>query len=271
MGATDIAQVGTHGRMRQHIVAVGGIQQASRGEIPVTKDPFLRVLVRRGVVTRKRLEQAVQGYNKMPAKYGWIVGVKQPMLDRADCAFLAEFGRFPTEDADFEMNGTYHRVCRGLDYDWHYYDKHLAKLRWDDQGNPYVRPLDETRAVGEVREFEVKRGNGWAFALVLAAGLVGGPVIAAAIARNVSQDGLSAAFVFGIVWVLCFAGLLALTLPRRQMRKRTLHKCGRCGRELVSGRSVFGCPICGLLFDESPAAEAAPGQTPAPKPAALTS
>jgi hypothetical protein len=269
MGATDIVQVGTHGRMRQHIVAVGGIRQACRGEIPVTKDPFLRVLVRRGFVSRNRLEQAVQGYNKMPAKYGWIVGVKQPMLDRADCVFLAEFGRFPTDDADFEMNGTYHRVCRGLEYDWHYYDKQLEKLRWDEEGNPYVRPRDETRAVEEIRAFEVKRGNGWVFTLVLAAGLVGGPVITAALARNVSQDALSAGFVFGIVWVLCFAGLLALTLPRRKMHKRTLRKCGRCGRELVSGRTLSGCPICGLFFDEQLTAGVAPAQALPGKPAVL--
>jgi hypothetical protein len=231
------------------------------------KDPFLRQLVRRGFITKGQLEQAVQGCSRTPSKYGWIIACEQPMLDRADCAFLAEFGRFPTEDADFEMNGTYHRVCRGLEYDWHYYDKQLANLRWDEEGRPYVRPLDETRAIEEVREFEVKRGNGWVFALVLAAGLVGGPVIAAGIVRNVSQDALSAAIVFGIVWVLCFAGLLTAALPRRKMRKRTLRKCGKCGRELVPGRKVFGCPICGLLFDERPAGDAAAAHPPTGQPA----
>jgi hypothetical protein len=270
MRATDIAQVGTHGRMRQHIVAVGRARHAPRREIPVMKDPFLRVLVRQGFVTKGQLEQAVQGCSQTPAKYGWIVDVKQPMLDRADCAFLAQFGRFPMHDVDFEMNGTYHRVCRSLEYDWHYYDQHLAKLRWDEEGSPYVRPLDGTRVVEEVREFEVKRGSGWAFALVLAVGLIGGPVGAAAFARNVSQDAMSAAFLFGILWVLCFAGLLALTLPRRKMHKRTLRKCGKCGRDLVSGRKMFGCPICGLLFDEQPTTGVAPAQAQPGKPAVLT-
>ncbi len=271
MRAMDIVQVGTHGRMRQHIVALGGARPAPRQGIPVLKDPFLRGLVRQGLVTKGQLEQAVQGCSKTPSKYNWVIGYEQPTLDRADCVFLAEFGRFPTEDADFEMNGTYHRVCRGLEYDWHYYDKELAKLRWDEGGNPYVRPLDKTRAVEQVREFETRHGNGWAFAVVLAAGLVGGPVIAAAIARNVSQDALSAAIVFGVVWVLCFAGLLALALPRRKMRKRMLRKCGKCGRPLVAGRKVFGCPICGLLFEGQPAPEAASDQALTSKPAILTS
>jgi hypothetical protein len=260
MRAMEIVQVGRHGRMRQHIVAVGGIGPAPRREIPLMKDPFLRVLVRRGFVSKAQLEQAVQGCSKAPSKYAWIIGYEQPMLDRADCAFLVEFGRFPTEDVDFEMNGTYHRVCRGLEYDWHYYDKQLAKLHWDEEGNPYVRPVDGTRAVEEVREFEIKRGSGWAFLLVLTVGLIGGPFLAATLARNVSQDALSATIVFGIIWVLCFAGLLAVTLPLRQMHRRTLRKCGRCGRALAAGRKVFGCPICGLLFEEQPAPDAASDQ-----------
>ncbi len=270
MRAMDIVQVGIHGRMRQHIVAVGGVRPDPHRGIPVMKDPFLRVLVRQGLVTREQLGQAVQGCSRAPSRYGWIITYEQPLLDRADWAFLAEFGRFPTEDADFEMNGTYHRVCRGLEYDWHYYDKQLATLHWDKEGHPYVRPIDGTRAVEEVREFEVKRGNGWAFALVLAAGLSGGPILAAAIARNVSQDALSAAVVFGVVWVLGFAGLLALTLPGRRMCKRTLHKCGKCGRELTAGHQVFGCPICGLLFDEPRAAHATSDQPLLGKPAVLT-
>jgi hypothetical protein len=250
MRAMEVTQVGTHGRMRQHIVAVGGIRLGPRHGIPVMKDRFLRTLVRQGMVTKGQLEQAAAGCGRTPGKYGWITRIQQPMLDRADCAFLAQFGRFPTEDADFELNGAYHKVCRSLGYDWHYYDKQLEKLRWDEDGNPYAPPVGDIRAVEEVREFEVRRGNGWLFILVLAVGSVGGPLIAAAMARNVSRDFLSAVFVFGIVWLLCFAGLLAVTLPRRRTGRRTVRKCGKCDRELARRRQVLGCPICGLLFDQ---------------------
>lgn len=250
MRVTDAAHVGTHGRMRQHIVSIGGVRPNSESLVPVMKDRFLCSLVHDGILTTQQLQDAVKGYSRTPSNYLWLTGVDQAVLDLADRVFLAEYGRFPTDDADFLLNGGYHRICRGLEYDRHYYDKQLRRLHWDENGNPYVRSDGSIQPVEEVRDSEIKRGSGLLFGLALVAGAVGGPIIAAMIARNVSHDLVPSVSVFAIVWILSLTGLLAKTLPRRIVHKNTVFKCGRCGRELSPTPQMVGCLACGLLFED---------------------
>ncbi len=250
MRVADAAHVGTHGRMRQHIVSIGGVRPNSRSLVSIPKDRFLRSLVHDGILTTGQLQDAIKVYSRTPSGYLWLTGVEQDLLDLADRIFLAEYGRFPTEDADFLLNGGYHRICRGLEYDRHYYDKQLQKLYWDENGNPYVHADGSIKAVEEVRSAKVKRGNGLLFGLALIAGVLGGPVLAALIARNVSHDLVPSVSVFAVVWILLLTGLLARTLPRRIMQKNTVFKCGKCGRELSSTPQMVGCLTCGLLFEE---------------------
>jgi hypothetical protein len=178
-----------------------------------------------------------------------MANVHQAVLERADCVFLAEYRRFPTEDADFQLNGTYHKICRGLEYNWHYYDDKLEELQRDESGNPRIRSDESVRVQQKHRNVEIRRGNAWAFGLVLVAGLAGGPILAAAIARGVSHSLGPMISVFAALWVLSFAGLGALTLPRRIWRRDIVFTCGRCGGELGFGRTWTGCPTCGVLFD----------------------
>ncbi len=248
MPAMMAVQSGIHGRMVQRIVAVGGGRTYQHGAVHIMKDRLLRTLLKRGAITAEHVQGVVRGYNAAPSSYLWIAGVDQSMLAVADCVFLAEFRRFPTEN-DFQLNGRYHKICRGLEYNRHYYDEQLKKLHWDQDGNPYVRCAENPAVVQEVQEVEVRRGNVWLFGLALVVGLVGGPLLAATIAANVPRDPASAVCVFGVIWVLLFAGLLAKALPGRVKRRNTVVRCGRCRRELDPNRRLNGCSVCGLLFD----------------------
>jgi len=248
MTTAAAAQKGVHGRMVQRIVAVGGGRTYDRDAVGVTKDRFLRDLMKHGSVTADHVQQVVKGYNAAPSSYLWIAAIDQSMLALADCVFLAEFERFPMQD-DFQLNGRYHKICRGLEYNRHYYDKPLQRLRWDEAGKPYVRCEASPGAVEEVRNVEVRKGNAWVFGLALIVAVVGGPILAALIARNVSQDPASAIYVFGVIWILSFAGLLASTRPRRVRRRNAVLTCGRCDQVLDPKRPGIGCPACGVLFE----------------------
>jgi hypothetical protein len=248
MPAMTAVPGGIHGRMVQRIVAVGGGRTYEHGAVHIMRDRFLRALMKRGTITAEHVQRAVRGYNAAPSNYLWIAGVEQSVFAMADCVFLAEFGRFPTEK-DFQLNGRYHKICRGLEHNRHYYDEQLKKLRWDRDGNPYVRCATNPAALEEVRQVEVRRGNAWLFVPALVVGLVGGPLLAATIARNVPRDPVSAVCVFGVLWVLLFAGFLAKTLPGRVQRRKTVVRCGRCRRELSPNRQLNGCSVCGLLFE----------------------
>ena len=248
MQTTDAAHVASHGRMRQRIVALGGVRSGARDPARFTRDRYLRALVRSGQITSQHLRRAVRAYERMTPSFLWMSNVHQAVLERADCVFLAEYRRFPTEDADFQLNGTYHRICRGLEYDWHYYDDQLENLQHDESGNPRIRSDESVRVQQKHRNVEVKRGNVWAFGLVLVAGLAGGPILGVEIARSVSDNVGPTMSVFAILWILSFAGLLALMLPRRTWRRDIFFTCGRCGGELGFGRNWTGCPTCGVLF-----------------------
>ena len=205
--------------------------------------------MRSGAVTAEQVHKALEECAKDPFERAVDGGrATRRILGRADCVFLAEYGRFPSESGDFEINGPYHRICRSLGYDWHYYDEQLARLHWDGAGRPYAKPEVSVRVEQDVRDCEIRKGNGWAFGLVLAVGLIGGPAAAVAALRNVPAEAASVVWVLGVVWVLCLAALLVSTQPRRTRYKGTVLRCGRCRQELTPGQARTGCTGCGALF-----------------------
>ena len=248
---TDTWQTGYRGSVRQRIVA---LDQMCRGRLnagQIARDRYLRRLVRSGAVTAELVNKALEDCARDAASMRWMGDVHPTVLGRADCVFLAEYGRFPSESGDFEINGPYHRICRSLGYDWHYYDEQLARLHWDGTGRPYAKPEVSVRVEQDVRDLTMRRGNGWLFAIVLAAGLIGGPLAGAAILRDVSIETWPAVWVFGVMWVLCLAFLLATTRPRRTRQRDTVLRCSRCRQELTPGQARTGCLGCGALFAES--------------------
>lgn len=241
-------QTGHRGSVRQRIVALDQMCKGRLNAGQIARDRYLRRLVRSGTVTAEQVNKALEDCAKDPSRMRWMADVHPTVLGRADCVFLAEYGRFPSESGDFEINGPYHRICRSLGYDWHYYDEQLARLHWDGAGRPYARPEVSVRVEQDVRDLETHRGNGWAFGLVLAAGLIGGSAAGAAILRNVSPDSVSAVWVFAVVWALCLAALLGSTRPRRTRRRDAVLRCSRCRQELAPEQARTGCTGCGALF-----------------------
>jgi hypothetical protein len=239
---------GCHGFVRRHIVA---LERLHAGRLPaerIAREPYVRRLVRRGAVTPEQLNEAVAGCRAAPAGFAWITEVSPEVLAKADDVFLAEYGAFPVKNEDFQLNGTYHSICRGLQYNWHYYDGLLKRLQRDKDGHPYVRLEGDVTAVRETRTDERRVGSRWAFAVVLIAGLAGGPLAGAVISRRLSGEAASGLSVFVILWVLAVAGLLAVTRPRQVRQVTIAHRCSRCGRGLDAPQARIGCPACGASF-----------------------
>jgi hypothetical protein len=248
MPTTGTLQTGHHGPMRQHIVTLDRFAKGRQTSAYIVRDRYLRRLVRSGIATPGQLHDAIASCGTTPSSFTWLTDVNRDRLAKADCVFLAEYGTFPTSDIDFQVNGDYYRICRGLEYDWHYYDKLLERLHWDERGNAYVRPEAKVVALERTERVERTRGNPWAFGLVLVAGLVGGPLATAAILRHVSGDLTAAGSVFGILGLLAFAALLKATLPRRRRQMAVVRWCSRCRRELDPRQAKSGCPGCGAWF-----------------------
>ena len=127
--------LGINGRLRRHITKVGAAH-ANRISSPkkmLTDDDYLRGLVHGSRVTQEQLEKAIDEYNRVPSNFAWMQKVEDSILDRADDVFLVKYGRDPTEDADFRLNGDYYKICKNLERNWHYYNAELEKLRWDYQ------------------------------------------------------------------------------------------------------------------------------------------
>jgi hypothetical protein len=216
---TKASQVGIYGRMRRRIVAVG--QARTNWILPlrsgrsISKDKYLRALLRSGAITPDELDTAIRGYNKAPSEFAWMSDVDNAVLDRADRVFLARHGRFPTEDADFRRNGTYHRICRSLQHDWYYYDHQLERPHRDDEDEPSMRQKEPAGMLEEVQGVPQSKGSLWAFGLVLAGGFVSAPILGAVIAKAFPGRAAGPAFFIGAVWLALLVGGLALTLPRR--------------------------------------------------------
>jgi hypothetical protein len=62
-----------------------------------------------------------------PRDFLWLADVDEATLEKVDRIFVAELDRSPGDDADFRLNGPYHRICQSLQHDPHYYDNQLGK------------------------------------------------------------------------------------------------------------------------------------------------
>lgn len=247
-----VSQVGIHGRMRQRIVTVGRAHTdrissylSRRG---ISRDKHLHALLQSGAITRAQLETAIRGYNKTPSEFAWMSGVDNAVLDRADRVFLAEYGRFPTQDTDFRLNGNYRKICRSLQHDRHYYDQQLEKLTGDDEGNLSMHRAEPVEILEEVRSVQESRGSVWAFGLVLAGGFVSATILGAVIIKAFLSRLVGTGFLVGAAWLALLAAGLALTLPRQSERKLTIRKCSKCGERLSSEYVPEQCPNCAAPF-----------------------
>ena len=248
----DTAQAGTYGRVRQRIVAMGRVARkgtsAQSLARAVAADRYVRAVVRSGRIRQEQLQRAVEGYHASPSTFVWLIEMDPAVLDRAECAFLAEYGRFPVAEGDFQINGVYHRICRSLLYDWHYYDDQLMKLTYDQAGRPYAPLPDGVQLRQDIQTRQTTKGGLWTFGFVLTTGLIGGLALGAAILQRATLDPVSVVWVFGVPWILGFGALLAATIPRRISSRTIIFRCGRCNRALESQQAMIGCPACGALF-----------------------
>ena len=243
-----VPQIGSRGSLRRQIVALDRLGEGRVHPERIARDRYLRRFVRRGIVTPEQLQEAITGCLAAPFRFTWMAKVDPAVLARADCVFLAEFGIFPLNDADFQLNGRYHLICRSLEHDWHYYDQQLKELCWDRDGTPYARLGGKVTVQEETLRVEQRVGNLWAFVAVLIAGLAGGPVLLNTLLHQGSGNVATALDIIAILWGVVFGGLLMLTIPRRVRRLDVVCRCTRCGQEQDPQQAKIGCRACGAAF-----------------------
>lgn len=245
-------QIGIHGRMRQRIVAVGRARTNRivplRSRRRISRDKCLHPLLQSGAITPDQLETAIRGYNKAPSEFAWMSDVDDAVLDRTDRVFYARYGRFPTEDTDFRLNGNYHRICRSLQHDWYYYDHQLERPHRDGEDEPSVRQTEPAEMLEEVQGIPQSKGSLWAFGLVVAGGFVSAPILGVVIVKAFPGQAAGPAFLIGAVWLAFLVGGLALTLPRQSERKLKIRRCSKCGTQLSSAYVAKWCPNCRAPF-----------------------
>jgi len=243
-------QVGVHGRARRRIVVMGGIFaerfRAPGSEALVAQDNFIALLLRNGDITNEQLQQAIESYCRNPQDYAWMLRCRHAILDKADKVFFVHHGRHPTESADFPLNGHYYEICRTLQYDPDCFDEELKKLAWDAQGNPRI-VQSQPKVVEEVQHVESKKGNLWAFALILLASLASVIAAAALIADGSAPTLRPAGLVPGLSWIALLVCALIATRPRSHWTRIVNYTCSECGGQLDSG-SYDSCPNCRIRF-----------------------
>jgi len=215
-----VPETAIYGRMRQRIVAIGRTRASHKR---VARDKYLRGLVHSGAITPNDLDSAIDGCSGALSELAWLTKVDDVVLRRADCVFLVNRGRFPVDDGDFWLNGAYYKICRCLQYDWHYYDHELEQL---------PQALEEAQRTASRRQpmthqaacakpsanasMAVKRGNAWAFVGVLVIGLTAATILGAIIVRYFPEIRPAAGVSIGGAWLVLLAAALALTRPRRR-------------------------------------------------------
>mgnify|MGYP001141607697 CR=1 FL=1 len=243
-------QVGVHGRARRRIVVMGGIF-AERFKTPgsealVAQDNFIALLLRNGDITTDQLQQAIHSYCRNPQDYAWMLRCRHAILDKADKVFFVRRGRFPTESADFPLNGPYYEICRTLQYDPDCFDDEVKKLAWDAEGNPRIVEASP-KVLEEVQQVESRKGNLWAFALILLATLATAIAAAALIAAGSTSDLYRAGLVPGLCCIALLVCALIATRPRSHWTRVVNYTCSECGGQLDPG-SHDSCPNCRIRF-----------------------
>lgn len=206
-----IRETSVQGRMRRRIAVVGRVDYRRRGVAPrsdaFAKDKLLRILLQSGAVNRETLDAAIDGFSKAPSDFSWLIDMDEAVLAKADLVFAAKYGRHPTEDADFRLNGDYHRICRSLEYDLQHYDSELHHSTDPDYTTGCM-------SVG-INHAGPKKSRGWAFGVVLVCGFASAPLLGMLIVTCFPDHTLSAGILLGSFWLVFLLGALIRTLPRR--------------------------------------------------------
>jgi len=204
-----------HGRMRKRIAVVGRVDRkegvGARGKGNFVKDRSLRTLLQSGAITREQLENAISVFTKAPSDLMWLADIDDVVLGKAGRVFFVKYGRCSMEDADFRLNGDYHRICRSLQYDLHYYDGQLDELSRADREDVHAPKRGRTEVCGE----KPARSRIWAFGAVLVLGFCSAPLLAALIVTCFPGHSLTAGLLLSGLWLGILVGALVLTLPRR--------------------------------------------------------
>ena len=231
---------GINGRLRRHITSVGA-HHANRISSPnkaVSNDDYLRGLMDGGSLTEEQIHEAIKGYNQTPSSFAWLQKIKDSVLDKADNVFLAKYERDPTKDADFRSNGDYHKICKNLKRDQHYYDSDLEKLRWDHQGNVVRSSRTAGTAILVDYESTVRKVLFILFHVAVLGFIFSGESLE--LSRWVSVD-----VMIGLV-ALC----IVVSLFTFHYNCTTRHRCSNCGKRYRI--RVFGtwstCKRCGARF-----------------------
>ena len=246
-------QAGVHGRTRRHIVAMGGVF-AERFKSPgsddlVSQDRFLALLARNGMITEEQLRRAIDSYRHDPHHYAWILRLRHTTLDKADKVFFVRYGRFPTKNDDFPVNGNYHQICQTLQCNPDCLDEEVRRLAWDVEGNPRIVAAPP-KVLEAVQQVTSKKRNAPAFTLILLVSLASAIAFPLLITYAPMPNLLPAVLAVGIGWMMLLACGLIATRPRRFETSVVHHSCSECRRELDSVRPVDYCPHCGIRFEE---------------------
>lgn len=241
---------GINGRLRQHITKVGAAY-ANRISSPkkmVTEDDYLRGLLHGGRITEDQVKKAIDGYNQIPSSFAWLQQVADSILDRADDVFLVEYGRDPTEDKDFRLNGDYYKICKNLQRNWHHYDADLEKLWWDYQGKSTVVADSTAKIIEEVKYEKLKKGAGGDFWMGIIMLLLAGPYSVVFIAIGVKNQGAWVAAALGFAFIGLSLLMMFSGRPRTVRKEKKIRKCSQCGHEFGLFESSLSCSHCGVRF-----------------------
>lgn len=245
--------IGIHGRLRQHITAAGGGRggrvSESRGRKAVGRDKFLQVHLRNGTLSDGEIHGAVEAFNRDPYIYAWLRDVSEQVVDKADGVFFVRYGRYPTTDADFKLNGHYHRICKSIQYDSHHHDAELSRLRLDENGSPYVVGAELAGILRDVEQVTTRCGSAiWSIVFGVLA-LIGGALLTIHIVYQVPAEPSVVIGLCGVVWILlCLSGLVT-ALPRCREKRREVSMCSKCHKELEPSSTPHRCPHCDVAFD----------------------
>lgn len=211
------------GRMRKRIAVVEGVGRKKRSfttrNVRFPKDKSLNVFLHSGAVTREQVEHAISSYRQSPSSFAWLANVDEALLEKADRVFYCTYSRRPFEDADFRISGSYHKICRSLEHDFHYYDDQLDKLSRTDREDAPARNQDNVfppqKKHTRVNAPKPARSRTWAFGAVLVLGLASAPLLATLIVNYFSTNRPIAGLMVGGLWLGILVVAIVLTLPWR--------------------------------------------------------
>ena len=179
------------------------------------KDKYLGHLLTSGAITKAQLDRAVLAWRRAAHEFAWLPHMPDAVLDKADLVFAAKYGRYPTEDSDFTLNGAYHRICRSLQHNWQYYEADLDRLKGRAEGRLELGPAPKRQ---ERRKLDVRNKptrTNHSFVYVLVTGFVSAPILGTIIVKLFPARTGTAALVLGTVWLAFLIGALALTFPKQ--------------------------------------------------------